>query len=430
MRVCLFEDQGAADLEPLALTRPVFELICGWTTLGSKQRRYFSAAVCAALVRPHLADLHRHQMPQAVVNDYSWLRAGPVVLVNGRWLPPAGGPGKVTAPCVGLVGEEVAYVAVEPGHLVTMTRENLPECLEQWKRSFPHVQVAGRLVRHLWELVQHNGAQISHDWEMSGLAASRREPPSGMTQFLPAMVGPASQLWVDPSARLDPMVMIDTTAGPVILEKNVVIAAFTRLEGPCAIGPGTHVMGAKVRGGTTLGPCCRIGGEVEASIVQGHSNKYHDGFLGHAYVGEWVNLGAGTHNSDLRNDYGEVTVTVNGRPVRTGLNKVGSFLGDHTKAGLATLLNTGTNAGVFCNLLPGSLLPRYIPSFASWWNQTLADRADLDQLFKTAAEVMRRRGAVFTAAHAALYRTLFEQTAVERRRALREAELRELRRSA
>ena len=119
------------------------------------------------------------------------------------------------------------------------------------------------------------------------------------------------------------------------------------LHRPRHAGPG-----GKIRAGTTLGPDCRIGGEVEASIVQGHSNKYHDGFLGHAYVGEWVNLGAGTQNSDLRNDYGEVTVTVNGRLVRTGQTKVGCFLGDHTKTGLGTLLNTGTSVGVFCNLLP------------------------------------------------------------------------------
>jgi UDP-N-acetylglucosamine diphosphorylase/glucosamine-1-phosphate N-acetyltransferase len=209
-----------------------------------------------------------------------------------------------------------------------------------------------------------------------------------------------------------------------------VVTAFTRLEGPCFVGPRTQVHGAKIRAGTTLGPDCRVGGEVEASIVQGHSNKYHDGFLGHAYVGEWVNLGAGTHNSDLRNDYGPVRVTVNGRTVHTGQTKVGCFLGDHTKTGLGTLLNTGANAGVFCNLLPGGLLPKYVPSFASWWDGALADRADLAALLRTAAQVMTRRGQECTETHAALYRLLFEQTAAERRRAVREAEVRALRRSA
>jgi UDP-N-acetylglucosamine diphosphorylase/glucosamine-1-phosphate N-acetyltransferase len=244
-------------------------------------------------------------------------------------------------------------------------------------------------------------------------------------------VGPPDQLLIDPTAQIDPFVVADTTRGPVVIEREAAVTAFTRLEGPCYIGPRTHVLGAKVRGGTTLGPDCRIGGEVEASIVHGHTNKYHDGFLGHSYLGEWVNLGAGTHNSDLRNDYGEVTVRVCGRPVGTGLTKVGCFLGDHTKTGLGTLLNTGTSAGVFCNLLPsGTYLPKHVPSFCSWWNGSLADNADLPRLLRTAARVMDRRGAAFTEVHAALFRFLFDRSAPERRQALHEAEGRRLRRSA
>src|SRR5262249_5501625 len=171
-----------------------------------------------------------------------------------------------------------------------------------------------------------------------------------------------------------------------------VVTPFTRLEGPCYVGPRTHLLGARVRAGTSLGPGCRLGGGVEASIVLGHSNRDHEGVLGPAALGEWVNLGAGTHNSDLRNDYGEVAVRVNGRLVQTGRTKVGCFLGDHTKAGLGTLLNTGTSAGAFCNLLPtGGLLPRYAPSFTAVWNGALVDNADLESLLSTAAAGMRRR---------------------------------------
>ena len=139
--------------------------------------------------------------------------------------------------------------------------------------------------------------------------------------------------------------------------------------------------------------------------MQGHSNKYHDGFLGHAYVGEWVNLGAGTQNSDLRNDYGEVRMTVNGRTVNTGRTKVGCFVGDHTKTGLGTLLNTGTNVGIFCNLLPtGGLLPKYVPSFTSVWNGALVENVDLAALLTTADAVMRRRGRTLSEAERGLYR--------------------------
>jgi UDP-N-acetylglucosamine diphosphorylase/glucosamine-1-phosphate N-acetyltransferase len=426
MRVCLFEDRGVADLEPLTLTRPAFDLLCGQTSLATKQYRYFGATLRGALVRPHLADVCRHT-PAAAVNDLAWLRAGPVVLVNGRWLP--SGPGPIPAPTdagphAALVGDEVAYAVLDPDHLADCTANTLDDCLSTWKATLPHRAAGGQLFRYLWEIVDHNGEQVLRDWLDAGAPA----PYAAGAEV--AVVGPREQLAVHAEARVDPMVVADTTRGPVVLDRGAVVAAFSRLEGPCYVGPDTQVLGAKVRAGTSLGPCCRIGGEIEASVVLGFTNKYHDGFLGHAYVGEWVNLAAGTHNSDLRNDYGEVAVMVNGRRVPTGRTKVGCFLGDHTKTGLATLLNTGTNAGVFCNLLPGGLLPRYIPSFCAWWNGSLAENGDLHQLLHTAAAVLHRRERALTEAHAVLYRTLYEQTAAERRRAFRDAEQRRLRRSA
>jgi UDP-N-acetylglucosamine diphosphorylase/glucosamine-1-phosphate N-acetyltransferase len=427
MRVCLFEDRGVTDLEPLTLTRPAFDLLCGQTTLAAKQYRYFGATLRGFLVRPHLADVCRLAPAPGAVNDLAWLRAAPVVLVNGRWLPTGPGPISVyphPGPHLGLVGDEVAYAVLEPQHLADCSPNTLDDCLATWKSSLPHRAAGGKLFRYLWEVVDHNGEQILRDWHDDG------SPAPFATGVDIAVVGPRDQLAVHPSARLDPMIVADTTRGPVVLDHDAVVTAFTRLEGPCYIGPQTHLLGAKIRCGTSLGPQCRIGGEVEASIVLGYTNKYHDGFLGHAYVGEWVNLGAGTQNSDLRNDYREVTVTVHGQRVSTGRTKVGCYLGDHVKAGLATLLNTGTTVGIFCNLLPGGLLPRHIPSFSAWWNGSLVENAEVPQLLHTAGEVLRRRGRTLTEAHAVLYRTLHEQTAAQRRAVLREAEQRRLRRSA
>jgi UDP-N-acetylglucosamine diphosphorylase/glucosamine-1-phosphate N-acetyltransferase len=422
MRVCLFEDRGVPDLEPLILTRPVFELLCGWTSLADKQYRHFAASARGALIRPHLVPVYRRRHPDVAVQA-AWMQTGPTLLVNGRWLPPSGTCGDLSAPCVGMVGDQAAYALLEPDSLAAVSPDTIDDCVARWKASLPRREAGGVFLQNLWDVVQNNGEQIIQDWEAAG--------PHGLAaDGLLALVGPRERLVLDPTARIDPLVVADTTAGPVIIEREAVITAFTQLEGPCVIGPKTQVHGAKIRAGTTLGPSCRIGGEVDASIVQGHSNKYHEGFLGHAYLGEWVNLGAGTQNSDLRNDYGEVSMTVNGRVVGTGMTKVGCFLGDHTKTGLGTLLNTGTNVGVFCNLLPGGLLPKYIPSFGSWWNQTLIENGDVEALLHTAAQVMHRRGVAFTEEHANLYRTLFDQTAAERRRAMREAEQRRLRRSA
>jgi UDP-N-acetylglucosamine diphosphorylase/glucosamine-1-phosphate N-acetyltransferase len=421
MRVCLFEDERAGDLEPLSLTRPVFDLLCGLGPLRDKQWRVFGAREPGAIVRDHLVGVCRARMPGTAVNDPTWLQAGPLVLLNARWLPARGMRPACDRPCVGLCQGEVAYavVAPEPG----FQPDDLEEALERWQGELPTREAPGRMVRYLWELVHLNGEQIRADWEPNG-------PKTGALEGI-HIVGPKDRVCIGPGARVDPFVVADTTHGPVVIEPDAVVSAFTRLEGPCCIGAGTHVLGAKVRAGTTFGPQCRIGGEVECSIVQGHSNKYHDGFLGHAYVGEWVNLGAGTSNSDLRNDYGEVTVVVQGEPVRTGSNKVGCLIGDHTKAGLGTLLNTGSNIGAFCNLLPsGGLLPRDIPSFASWWNGRLVDRASLPELLHAAGLVMGRRGSALTEATAALYRTLFDQTASRRRQAVSDHERRQLRRTA
>ena len=426
MRVCLFEDAGVLALDPLTATRPAFELLCGATSLAAKQCRHFAPCEVGALVRPHLAELFRLHHPAMPVNDAAWLRAGPTVLVNGRWLPPALPATSVTGPCVGLVGETVAYAIVGPELLTYCSPDTLDDCLHHWRQALPQRPAGGAMVAYPWDLVENNAAQLFADFERYASSARPSALPGGL-----AVVGPKDNLLIDPTARLDPLIVIDTTGGPVVIDREAVIHAFTRLEGPCYVGPQAQVHGGKIRAGSTVGPNSRVGGEVEASILHAHSNKYHDGFLGHSYVGEWVNLGAGTHNSDLRNDYGEVTVIVNGAPVRTGLTKVGCFVGDHTKTALGTLLNTGSNVGCFCNLVPsGPLMPKYLPAFTSWWNGSLRENADLMQLERTAAEVMRRRGSAFTEAHANLLRYLFTATAGQRRQALKATEQRGLRRSA
>jgi UDP-N-acetylglucosamine diphosphorylase/glucosamine-1-phosphate N-acetyltransferase len=430
MRVCLFEDRKVIQLEPLASTRPAFDLLCGQTSLGNKQLRHFAPCEAGFLVRPVLVDLLRLYHPATPVNDLAWLRAEPAILVNARWLPPPDAAPRLTGPCVAMLGDEVAYAVVGPDRLTYCSANTLEDCLETWKNTLPRHPAGGRLFGYLWELVHHNADQIRLDFHAAGTSPSSPHPVTRPSRHW-TLVGSRKSLLLDPTAQVDPLVAVDTTKGPVVIDRQAVVTAFSRLEGPCYIGPETHILGARVRAGTTLGPQCRIGGEIEGSIVQGYTNKYHDGFLGHSYVGEWVNLGAGTTNSDLRNDYGEVTVVAGGQRVATGLTKVGCFIGDHTKSGLGTLLNTGTNVGVFANLLPaGTLLPKYVPAFASWWNGTLIDRADLHRLLQTAATVMQRRGCAFTEVHAALFRTLFDQTAAERRKALLHAEQRRLRRSA
>ena len=176
------------------------------------------------------------------------------------------------------------------------------------------------------------------------------------------------------------------------------------------MGNGSSIkIGAKIYEGTSIGEFCKVGGEVEESIIHSHSNKQHDGFLGHAYLGQWVNLGADTNNSDLKNNYGNVKVHVNGDLVDSGSMFVGLFMGDHSKAGINTMFNTGTSVGTMCNVFGSGFPPKYIPSF-SWGGAEKMVEHDLSKAVETARQVMARRKKKLTAEHEKVFRYLFERT--------------------
>jgi len=161
---------------------------------------------------------------------------------------------------------------------------------------------------------------------------------------------------------------------------------------------------------------CKVGGEVEASILHGYTNKQHDGFLGHSYLGEWCNLGAGTNNSDLKNNYSNVRVTLGGETVDSGHMFVGVTMGNHTKSGIGTNFNTGSVVGSFCNVFGGGLQPKHIPSF-SWGGSDGLVTYQVDRAITLARTVMARRGVEFGAIEEGIMHAVFERTAQERKRA-------------
>ena len=297
------------------------------------------------------------------------------------------------------------------------------------RETGPHADADGRMIDYPWQLIEHNAETLIQDFGLSSIPVSSARPFPKIENPCPVVIGGVAQLFVHDTATIEPLVVVDTTGGPVVVDRGVLVQSFSRLEGPCYIGPGTQVMAARVKS-STIGPACRIGGEVEASIVQGYTNKAHEGFLGHSYLGEWINLGSGTQTSDLRLDYGPVSVIVAGNRVATGLTKVGCFISDHTKTGIGTLLNTGSSVGAFCNLLAtGTFTPKVVPSFSAFLRGNLEEGPDLDRLLSVAATAMKRRGCELTDVHTAFYRTLHEKTTVERRSAMQESKKRSQRRT-
>ncbi len=418
MRLCLVEDHAVAALEPLTLTRPVYELLLGANPLGAKAARAFGVgpgpARRGAVVRSHLAAIQRERDPHTVINDADWLARGPVCVVNARWVPPLDfAPPTDGAPWLGLCEGLAACAFVGPDLVAGLTPGHVDDWFDDLASRAETFDLGGEWIHRPWDLVARNNDHLLRDFAVEGKSGVSNRHLSAI-----ALVGPSDRLFVHESARIDPFTVFDTTNGPITIGPNVVVQPFTRVEGPTFIGRDTQLFRANLRGGVTIGPNSRIGGEVEASIIHGYSNKYHEGFLGHAYVGEWVNLGAITSNSDLRNDYGEVYVPLQGDPVPTGQAKVGCFVGDHTRTGLGSMLNTGTAIGVMCNVLPaGPLLPKHVPSFSAVLYGRVAAGFPLDQMFATARIVKGRRGQPFTEAEEQLYLALYEHTRLERERA-------------
>jgi UDP-N-acetylglucosamine diphosphorylase/glucosamine-1-phosphate N-acetyltransferase len=424
MRICVYEDREVGGLEPLSLTRPVVDLLCGSTTIGEKQVRHFAATAVGHLCRPLVVEQLRARDPLSRINDPTWLRAAPTILVNSRWLPSprahSGGlrayrrgpsPGTFNhfgeGPYLGMVQGQIAYAVLDTRLLTALSPATLDDCLADWAQSLPSREVGGTVVTHLWDLIDMNPSQIVRDFDAVADQGVAGFHPTGF-----AIVGHANHLVIHPSARIDPMVVADTTRGPVVIGPRAVIHAFTRLEGPCSIGEDTVLLGAAVRAGTTVGPNCRIGGEIERSIVLGYTNKYHDGFLGHSYVGEWVNLAAGTNTSDLRCDYRPISVSVDGHEVQTSQIKIGAMIGDHAKTGLGVLIDCGTTIGPFAQILPtGGFAPRAIPAFTRAGRSGLKQLSDVDGLLATADTVMQRRGKGLTPVLDTIYRTIASKRA-------------------
>ena len=201
-------------------------------------------------------------------------------------------------------------------------------------------------------------------------------------------------LLMGPGVTLDPGVVLELSEGPVCLGEGVRVRSFTLLEGPSFVGSGSTLLGGLISR-VSFGPVCRVRGEVADSVILGYSNKAHDGHLGHAYLGRWVNLGAMTTNSDLKNNYGLVRVGTPQGPEDSGLKKVGCFLGDHVKTAIGTLVGTGTSVGAGSNLFGSDTVSGWVPPF-SWGGAPGGARYDGDRFLETARLVMGRRGVELT----------------------------------
>jgi len=418
MRLILVDLPGErrVNFYPLALCRPIWELRCGMTSLADKLVEKVRPMEVACFVPPYMAEVYRRQTSWPV-NDPASLAGDDLLVLSGRVKADgldldSTGPGQVIVDDDG----DLLCARIPEAELARLETGSIRALVESAKAKLPAGDAKLPTWNYTWDLVLANPEQITAD-----IAAAGQWGIEGTIEEPRALRGSEKDVFVAPGALIHPMVVLDAAEGPIYVDEGAELHPFTRVEGPCYVGKRSILLGAKCREGNSIGPVCRIGGEVEESIIHGHSNKYHDGFLGHAYVGEWVNLGALTTNSDLKNDYSSVSVTLDGkRPIDTGSTKVGSLIGDHTKTSIGTLLNTGAYVGSMALIAAtGKPLPKFIPSFAWFLEGVVTKGFGKRKLYETAATAMGRRKREWTEADQAMWDAVYELTKPERNEAIK-----------
>jgi UDP-N-acetylglucosamine diphosphorylase/glucosamine-1-phosphate N-acetyltransferase len=414
-QICIFEDNYYSRFLPLVYFRPVYNLKCGIFSLREKIQRWYRGVPIALHCRPYLADSLRRQDPKTSVNEFSskeYLFVNGRVIADGKFVKSI--PAKGDADTLYVHGEHIVAARV-PGEKTARWNNRMPDVFsmsdfEGMKRK----EVDVKMVNYPWDLVNNNGAQLRADWAVLSKAIKGKKVKGKLSAGVHLIN--KDEIIIGDGSIVKPGVVIDAEEGPVHIGANVAVLPQTTIIGPVSIGDGSIIKaGTRIYEDTTIGAMCKIGGEVEASIIHGYSNKQHDGFLGHSYLGEWVNLGAGTTNSDLKNNYGSVKVIINGELIDSGSQFVGVSIGDHTKTAINSVFNTGTVVGAACNIFGRGLPPRYVPSFSWGASGETFTTYDLARAIEAARRVMSRRAITLSDTDAALFKNVFDLTNDERR---------------
>ena len=411
--IVIFEDGTHDCFYPLSTTRPLWDLRCGIYTFAERARLWAEKTfpgkdfMMYFFTRDCLVPVVHERFPDMRINDMSFIdNDGEIIFINATFFPDRYQSELVVNSVV--LSDDTPVMGIIDSGLIDTGLASIQSMIMEADVTFIEEEDLTH-AGYIWDLVALNPSMIAMDITGKGLKSS--VPPEV------AVVGDRSQCFIEDGVRIDPYVVIDVTGGPVYIKSGTVINPFTRIEGPTYIGRNCLLLGAKVREGSSIGDVCRIGGEVEEIIVQGYSNKYHDGFIGHSYVGEWVNMGAMTTCSDLKNNYSSVKVTLPAGKVNTGMNKIGCFIGDCARTSIGTLINTGAVIGTGAMVVHnGTLTPRHIPPFSWYMNGIVADREWLDDFLDTCKRAMSRRDVNFTGSMEKLYRDTYSITRKMRRR--------------
>jgi len=401
-KIIILEDSLYKNFYPLTLLRPVYCLRPGIRSLYQVFAYSFADYKPILLCRPEIESLVSENCCFPV-NQLDIEPDDEIILINGRLKPNSDLFNAINKADVDVLitsgGNLVAlkvFGQMTPEQAKSINEGRLDEFIGGLQSRLEEMTIDIRFYEYLWEIVNDIERSLREDCKFITSQQDFKDSfitgaSKDISMAFPGVVLVNSQeVYIARDAQVLPGAVLNASDGPIFIDSEVYIEPHTYIIGPVYIGRKTRLVGGKITS-CSIGSVCRVGGEVEETIIQGYTNKYHAGFLGHAYVGEWINLGAMTTNSDLRNDYGHVKVSVNGEIIDTGSLKVGSFIGDFTKTAIGTLLNTGINIGLACNILgDGLVAEKEIPSF-TWYSSRHKMEYKFNKAINTIEKTMARR---------------------------------------
>ena len=405
MHICIYEDSGCNNLLPMTYVRPVYDLFCGMVSLQEKLIRNFPQASITLHTRSVLEKVVRDRYPDCLVNEFP---AGleEILFINGRSLLNSKTELNKLGKNQSFIINDTVVAARLSGAELTIPIETVQNgiTIDLDETAIERQKVDGVLVEYIWDLIQANGDQIRSDFTFAIQGRGDAVIDDGT-------IINDENVFIDKTAKIMPHVVVDGSNGPVFIDRDVVIQPHVYVQGPVYIGPSVLIKaGAQIYSGSSIAEGCKIGGEVNNSIILPWSNKAHGGYLGSSYVGSWVNIGAGTNNSNLKNNYGAVKVTVDGEAIDTGLQFMGLIMGDHSKCGINTTFNTGTSIGINCNLYGSVIHEKHIPSFT--WGSAVGGYTTykLEKALSVNKIVMSRRKKSLKRNDEELLRNVFQLT--------------------
>lgn len=413
MEIIVFEDQGADALAPATLTRSAMAVSCGGYRLVDQllpvAERYGGAL--RAVVRPFLRSVVSEDFPS--LGGGGWSPTAPLWFVNARLVPSAKTVNALETffrqGCDGVVhsGESIAAARISTIGIAEseFVHGKLPEAIRG--TGLPAIEVDLPLLTHPHDIVRWHVDTIGENLKHRVACDGYQEKSDGV--FLADAVDCASAPQIAETA------VFDTASGVVVIERDASIGPHTTIIGPCHIGAGAKVApGALLKGKVALGHTTKAGGEIEGAIFEPYSNKQHEGVLGYSYLGSWINIGAGTNQSDLKNTYGSIRAEYDGVKIDTGMQFFGSVMGDYTKTAINTGIFTGKVIGVASTLY--GLVTENVPSFVNH-ARSLGQQGEIpaDVAITTQRRMFARRGVRQRACDEKLLRDVFAMTAPERR---------------